>query len=190
MLNVEFQVFGNTGQTYIGHVFKVRCTITGREYTYADLADVMGVEEAQNVVFSQAGYRVRQGENWIDSDQFNDLIFANTCLIHFPSDSHEKAIQALELCGFKDVEAELGNRLCSQLKKFKGKVRYLEIEMSNLLQVLDLSPLYSELDEWLARKGCWLEKQDGIPEDFLRTHRIFLGTERRVYDGEGGHNDG
>lgn len=190
MLNVEFQVFGNTGQTYIGHVFQVRCTITGRDYTFADLADLMGVEKAQSIIFATPGYEVRQGESWIDSDQFNDLIFASPGQVHFPYDNHESAIKALECCGFKDVEEVLGERLSTGLKKFQGKVRHLHIEMSDLLQVLDLNPLYRELDEWLARKGCWLDSQDGLPEDFLRTHRIFMGAERRLYDGIGGHNDG
>lgn len=84
----------------------------------------------------------------------------------------------------------LGERLSTGLKKFQGKVRDLNIELSNILQVLDLEPLYRELDEWLARKGCWLETQDGLPEDFLRTHKIFMGAERIPYDRKGGHNNG
>lgn len=190
MLNVEFQVFGNTGQTYIGHVFKVRCTITGNEYTFADLADAIGVEKAQEVIFATPGYAVRQGEHWIDSDQFNDLIFASPYQIHFPDESKAGAVAALECCGFHNVGEALGERLSTGLKKFQGKVRDLNIELSNILQVLDLEPLYRELDEWLARKGCWLETQDGLPEDFLRTHKIFMGAERIPYDRKGGHNNG
>jgi len=186
MLNIEFQVFGNRDSIYIGHVFQVRCTITGENYTFADLADLMGVEKAQEIIFSTPGYRVRQGESWIDSDQFNDLIFATPGQVHFPNESHGSAIKALEACGFKDVGEHLGERLSTGLKKFQGKVRDLNIELSNILQVLDLTPLYRELDEWLARKGCWLETQDGLPEDFLRTHKIFMGAERIPYDRKGG----